>query len=93
MREGVAFPFMNILFVVVAVIVSVVVCRFLYRVMFDDSDDFWSCVGFSFTPDLLSLFRGEYWEDRLKSLKFGAFVAAVIGSGVFTWWGLGQMIG
>ena len=84
---------MSILFGVVSVIVSAGVGRFLYPLMFEDSDDFWSCVGFSFRPDLFSLFRGEYWEDQIKSFKFSAFLICVGGSGFLTYWGLGQLIG
>jgi len=83
---------MSVIAVVAAVIVSALVGRFLFRLMFDDSDDFWSSVGFSFRPDLLSLFRGEYWEDRIKSLKFSAFMIGVIGSGILTYWSLSDML-
>lgn len=83
---------MSILLGAISVIVAAVVGRFLYRVMFADSDDFWSSVGFLFIPDLVSLARGEYLEDRMKSLKFHAFMIAVIGSGAMTYWALGPLI-
>lgn len=73
---------MNALYGVVGLVTSFFTGRFLYRTIFDDSQDFWDCVTFSLTPDLFSLFRGQYWEDQIKSFKLGLFVSATIGSGV-----------
>ena len=82
---------MTILFVGIAAVVSVLVgCR-LYRILFDGSEDFWDCVGFSLKPDLFSLFRGQYWEDVTKSFKLSAFLMAMGVSGGLTYWGLASL--
>jgi len=47
----------------------------LGRFFFDDWSGFWSCVGFWFTPDWISLLRGEYFDDHWSELKLFVFVA------------------
>jgi hypothetical protein len=73
---------------IAAFVVSFFVGKLVYRLMFADADDFWECVRFSFTPDLFSLFKGEYFQDVTKSFKFGLFLAVTAGSGVLTYHGL-----
>ena len=36
--------------------------------------DFWECVRFWITPDIISLFRGEYFEDQWAQLKLFIFL-------------------
>lgn len=44
---------------------------------FDTSDDFWDCVKFTFQPDLVSLFTGEFVEDFWQSMKLAIFLAII----------------
>lgn len=44
-------------------------------VMFDSWDDFWEAVKFWLTPDIVSIFRGEWVEDRWAELKLFYFLA------------------
>ncbi len=79
--------------VVAALAVAFFVGRFFYGILFTDGEDFWDCVGFALTPDIFSLFRGQYWEDMGKSFRLTAFMMAVGGSGVLTYWVLKSLIG
>jgi hypothetical protein len=39
-------------------------------VFFGTWDDFLEAVRYKLTPDIISLFRGEYWEDWWAETKF-----------------------
>ena len=39
---------------------------------------FWECARFWITPDIISLFRGEYWDDWWASFKLGLWIAACV---------------
>jgi len=41
-------------------------------------DDFWEAVRFWLTPDILSAFRGEYWEDSWAEIKLGLWVVCCV---------------
>ena len=48
------------------------------KIFWEDMDDFWDTVKFWFTPDFISLFRGEYFEDWWAEAKLGLFIVACI---------------
>jgi hypothetical protein len=79
---------METIALIAAFVVAFFVGKLAYRLLFEDSTDFWECVRFSFTPNIFSLFKGQYFEDVGKSFKFGLFLAVTIGSGVLTYHGL-----
>ena len=41
----------------------------LYMLMFKNWDDFLECIKFWLMPDIISMFRGKYWEDAWAELK------------------------
>ena len=67
---------------IVSIIVAFFAGRFLFRIIFDGRDDFFDCLRLSFTPDIISLFRGEYWQDFTQSLKLSGFLLGTGISGV-----------
>lgn len=73
---------------ILSVFVGLGVGRLVFGLFFANADDFCDCLRFSFTPNLLSLFRGEYWEDIAKSMKLSCYMVLVIGSGVLTFLGM-----
>lgn len=79
---------MEIVSIIAAVVTALLAAKLLFRFFFEDSEEFWECVRFSFTPDMFSLFKGEYWEDKLKSMKLGVFLAICIGAGALVFLGL-----
>jgi hypothetical protein len=54
----------------------------LFRPFFGDGDGFRECLRYERTPDIVSLFRGEWDEDRRAKLKLSAYTALCAGSTV-----------
>lgn len=54
---------------VFGVLAGIVSAYFLYKIIFSGKEDFFDCVKFWFTPDIISLFRGEYWGDHWAEFK------------------------
>ncbi|GAA8965820.1 hypothetical protein HpSP79_09240 [Helicobacter pylori] len=48
------------IFVIAAALLTAVL---LYMLLFEDWDDFLESVKFWLMPDIISMFRGKYWED------------------------------
>lgn len=42
----------------------------LARIFFEDREEFMESLRYWLTPDLVSAFRGEYWEDAMGEIKF-----------------------
>jgi hypothetical protein len=49
-------------------------------VVFKDWGDFWECVKFWLTPDIISLFRGEWIEDQWAQMKLFVWLALCAGA-------------
>jgi hypothetical protein len=49
-------------------------------VVFKDSGDFWECIKFWLTPDIISLFRGEWMEDQWAQMKLFFWVVLCAGA-------------
>ena len=47
-----------------SIVVGAVMAGVLFRIFFDDLNDFIDCVRLHFTPEIISVFRGE-WHDNL----------------------------
>ncbi len=74
------------------IIAGVVTLALLFKPFFGDKDHFFECVRFWFTPDLFSLFRGEYHQDWWAEMKLGAwlFLGGIVGFLVYT--GVGNLL-
>lgn len=59
----------------IAALVGAVVL--MYRITFEDWDDFVEAVKFWLTPDIISIFRGEWTEDMWAELKLTWFLLGV----------------
>ena len=46
-----------------AIAAALLTAVLLYMLLFKDWDDFLECVKFWLIPDIVSMFRGKYWED------------------------------
>ena len=73
---------------VISFLVAFFVGRSVYRVLFEDADEFWECVGYSFMPDLFSLFRGELFKDMEKTFKVNLFTLLTVLAGGLTYLGV-----
>ena len=72
MEEGGA---LNTTLIVILAVVNVPVYLFLGKRFFTDWQGLWEAVKFWLTPDIISMFRGEYFEDWWESAKLFVFVA------------------
>ncbi|WMM23434.1 hypothetical protein RBU61_10745 [Tissierella sp. MB52-C2] len=68
----------TIVIIALIIINSFTIYKFLFNIIFIDKDDFNKSVRYSFTPDIISLFRGEYWKDRGGEIKLGFFIMLCI---------------
>src|SRR5437762_14327389 len=57
--------------VLILVFANIAVYVLIGWMIFGTWGNFFEAVRFWFTPDIISLFRGEYWEDRWESMKLG----------------------
>lgn len=57
--------------IVLSVIAGVGIMVLLFQPLFGDKEGFFDCVKFWITPDIFSLFSGQYFEDRWSEMKLG----------------------
>ncbi|MEK4260439.1 MULTISPECIES: hypothetical protein [Paenibacillus] len=54
---------MSLVMIILLLFLNIPVYRFLFRVFFVDNDDYNESIRHTFTPNIISLFRGEYWIE------------------------------
>ena len=83
---------MNVVAIIIGVLAGIGMLWLTFRLMFPSNDEFAESVKYSFTPNLISLFKGEYGKDVMAELRlvgwifFGGvigFMAALIVDGLF----------
>jgi hypothetical protein len=72
---------MNVQLVILIVLLflNIPLYKALFRLFFVDDNDYNQSIKHVFTPNIISLFRGEYWQDRLNTLRLQFFVLLCIG--------------
>jgi hypothetical protein len=80
---------MNVVLLVILIVINTPIYILLGRVFFGNWGDFWECVRFWFTPDVFSMFNGEYGADLGATLKLGIFLL-LCGGAVFAEYALYQ---
>lgn len=65
---------------VVLIIANAPVYYLAYKVLFGNASEFLRCLRYVFTPDIISLFRGEWGEDQWASLKFVLWLGVCAGA-------------
>ncbi|SNT15296.1 hypothetical protein SAMN05446037_104521 [Anaerovirgula multivorans] len=65
---------MNVAIVLILIPVNIPIYKFFFKTFFSGTEDFNESLRYSFTPDLISLFRGEYWKDRFAQMKLSFFL-------------------
>ena len=77
---------MEILPIIAAIVAGALVLFGSFRLFFQCRDDFFDAIRHWFTPDIISMFRGEWAEDQWNELKllFWIGLAGVVGYGAFT---------
>ena len=76
----------------IGIAVAIGVMVLLFKPLFGDADGFGECVRFWLTPDLLSLFKGEYSEDWWAEMKLGIWLFLAGGCGFAAWYGVMQLM-
>ena len=68
------------------IIAGVLVLVLLFKPFFGDVGGFWECIRFWLTPDVVSMFRGEWEEDWWSEMKLGLWLVCggAAGFGVYT---------
>lgn len=64
-----------------AIFAGVAMAALLFKVFFDDLAEFLECLRFWFTPEIISVFRGEWNEDLWAELKLFVYVGLSTGVG------------
>ena len=64
-------------------VVNIPIYLLIGKVLFEDWQGFFDALRFLLTPEIFSMFNGEYWDDVWAELKLGVFVAGCAGC-VFT---------
>lgn len=64
--------------VIMLLIANIPLYRYIFRFIFRDSKDFRDSVNYSFTPDFISLFKGEYRKDKIGEIKLFFFILACV---------------
>jgi len=70
---------------------GLLVAFLFFKPFFDDWSGFWECVKFWFTPDLISLFRGQWEEDRWATMKLFIWLGLSIGTSILAFYQLPAM--
>jgi hypothetical protein len=60
--------------------------KFFFNIFFSGSEDFNNSVKYSFIPDIFSLFKGEYFEDKAAEFKLSFFIFLCIAAAVLEIW-------
>ncbi|MFC2715417.1 hypothetical protein [Kingella denitrificans] len=76
----------TMIFAIAAALLTAVL---LYMLLFEDWDDFLECVKFWLMPDIISMFRGKYWEDVWAELKLLVWLGISIGVGALVYHNFG----
>jgi hypothetical protein len=63
---------------ILLIIVNIPVYKVFLRLFFKDSQDINDSIRYSFTPDLFSLFRGNYRKDKIGEAKLSLFIFSCI---------------
>ena len=56
-----------------------------WKAFFKSWSDFAECLRFWLTPNIISMFRGEYWEDRHAEFKLLWFVLTCAAAPLAEW--------
>jgi len=60
--------------------------RFIFGIIFSNREGFYESVRYSLIPDIISLFRGEYWKDWINEFKLGIFIFLCVMATLIEYW-------
>ncbi len=65
---------MQIIIVIVLGILNIPIYRWSFKRIFGSKEVFYECLKYDFTPDFISLFRGELLKDMAAEYRLSGFV-------------------
>ena len=65
---------LDLVMILFLLFLNIPVYKLLFRVFFVDNDDYNESIRHTFTPNIVSLFRGEYWKDRMNTARLQFFI-------------------
>ncbi|NLP35034.1 MAG: hypothetical protein GX359_07555 [Clostridiales bacterium] len=68
----------TIIIIALIIINFFTVYKLLFNIIFGSKDEFKNSMRYSLTPDIISLFKGEYWKDQVGEFKLGIFIVLCI---------------
>jgi hypothetical protein len=84
---------MDVVAIILGVVVGIAVAGLFFKPFFNTREEFIDCLKFWLTPDIISMFRGEYWDDWWAEAKLGLWLSVAALSGFATYFGLMQLFG
>ena len=66
------------LLLLILIVLNLPVYRILMEVIFGDKDGLTESIGYWFTPDIFSAFKGTYWDDQWAELKLGLYLVLCV---------------
>jgi hypothetical protein len=69
----------SVTLIIILVVANTPIYLIVGRTFFGGWQGFVEALRFWFTPDILSAFRGEYYEDRWQRMKLAVFAAMCAG--------------
>jgi hypothetical protein len=83
---------MNPAIIAILVILNVPIFLWIGRLFFGGWHGFWAAVKFWFTPDILSMFTGRFWDDWHAELLLGFYVTVCAGLVLGEYWVLSKFV-
>jgi len=65
---------------IILIVANIPLYWFVGWILFKDWGNFWDCVKFWLTPDIISAFRGEWIEDQWAQMKLFVWVTLCTGA-------------
>ncbi|MGG1638675.1 hypothetical protein MHH56_11635 [Paenibacillus sp. FSL K6-3182] len=69
----------ELVMIIVLFLLNIPIYKFLFRIFFVDENDYNESIRHTFTPNIISFFRGEYWKDRINTARLQFFILICIG--------------
>ena len=73
---------MNSIGILAGVISGLATMALLFKPFFGTAAEFWECLRYSMTPDILSWISGEGMDDFIAELKLGVWCVCGIAVGI-----------
>lgn len=67
--------------IALAITIGSIIGYMTYKLLFDNLDEFVDCVKFWLTPDIISLFRGQFYVDMWAEMKLILWLVVTVGCG------------